>query len=140
MMVRVCSRKPPSGRTCSWWSVLAKGADDSDVHSFLGAFVQGAQHLRVGNLGIVDEQLFLRPVNERAELLASVDRADDKRVQTGFVGRCDRCPLSSNFSASSTSLFFLVTMPKPRLWSMSRWVKLKDKTKSSRRSMISSLS
>jgi len=44
--------------------------DHPDVHAALGLGVQRVQDLRVRNLGVVDEQLRLRPVDERDELLA----------------------------------------------------------------------
>jgi hypothetical protein len=56
--------------------------DDSDIDSLLGPVAQRAQHLGVGDLGIVEEQLFLGPMNERQELFAGVDRADDEGVET----------------------------------------------------------
>src|SRR5687767_14972144 len=66
-------------------ALSADRPDDPDVDSLLGPAVQRAQHLGVGDLGIVEEQLFLGPVNEREELLAGVDGADDEPVKAGFV-------------------------------------------------------
>src|SRR6187551_3074780 len=67
-------------------TVSADGPNDSYVDSLLGHVAQRARDLRVSNLGIVDEQLFLGPANECEELLPRVDRADDKGVETGLVG------------------------------------------------------
>src|SRR5262249_54494238 len=60
--------------------------DDPYVYSGFRAFDQQVGHAFVGNLGIVDQQLFLRPFYKSGQLFSSIRRTDNKRFKLGDVG------------------------------------------------------
>ena len=51
-------------------ALLAQRSDHPDIHTLFRAFVQGSHHLGVVNLGVVNEQLLLRPADRGEQLLA----------------------------------------------------------------------
>ena len=60
-------------------------AKDLNFYSGCGTGFEQTNHLRVGDLRIVDEKLALRPFDERGQLLPGILGADDKRSASGFV-------------------------------------------------------
>src|SRR6202040_2029358 len=59
-------------------------SDDSNVDTFLDSFIEQADHLDVGDGGIIDQQFFFGGFDESGKFLARIDGTDD---ETGCLGR-----------------------------------------------------
>ena len=75
----------------------ADSTDDSNFHSMVNPLAQRPQYCRVGDLGIIDQQLFLRSQDQGRELLTLSGHtqrvtsvafsSDGKRIVTGSVDK-----------------------------------------------------
>src|SRR5713101_3044965 len=61
--------------------VLTNPPDDADFNASFRPILQEADHFLVRDLRIVNQQLFLRPLQETAEDLTGVRRTHDERIE-----------------------------------------------------------
>src|SRR6185503_1656175 len=59
---------------------------DFDIQARLGMILEETQDLLIGDLGVVDQQLFLGLLDESRELLACIRWANHESVETSFIG------------------------------------------------------
>jgi len=75
MMVRVCRRKPPSGRNLKDLVPSAKVSDDSDHHTLLRPLAQGARRSITGSMSSIlkTREEVLQGFTDSPEFQISVD-------------------------------------------------------------------
>ena len=75
--VQAVTRQPLGTQVATAFADLA---DDADVDAGLCALMNQPDHLRVGELRVVDRQRFLCALDERGQLLAGIFGADDEAL------------------------------------------------------------
>ncbi len=72
---------------CQSDASLTHSSDDLNLYARFGAALQQADHLHVGKLVVIDQQLLARPIEEIRKLFAGIDGTHNEGVQPRCVRR-----------------------------------------------------